>query len=213
VRLWASGGDIARLRPGPPGARVPAGGGDPARLRPGPPGARVPAPGGDPARLRARGGDPAHVPASGGDIARLRPGPPGARVPAGGGDPARLRALGGDPARLRTVTGELGQASAEFVALLPLCLLLLAGAWQFVLAGDALWNARVAARAAARAQAVGADPRAAARAHLPARLEHALGVRAGDDGDVRVSLHVPSVLGALDLGRVSATAHFERQAG
>jgi hypothetical protein len=28
---------------------------------------------------------------------------------------------------------------------------------------------------------------------------------------VRVSIHVPTVLGALDLGRVSATAHFERQ--
>jgi uncharacterized protein (UPF0333 family) len=108
---------------------------------------------------------------------------------------------------------ERGQASAEFVALLPLLVLLLAGAWQFVLAGDALWHARVAARAAARAQAVGADPRTAARAHLPAGLEHALRVRAGTDGDVRVSLHVPTVLGVLDLGRVSATAHFEAQGG
>ena len=97
------------------------------------------------------------------------------------------------------------------MALLPLALLLLAGAFQFVLAGEALWHARVAARAAARAQAVGADPRAAARAHLPARLERALRVRSSDDGDVRVSIHVPTVLGALDLGRVSATAHFERQ--
>jgi len=97
------------------------------------------------------------------------------------------------------------------VALLPLALLLLAGAFQFVLAGEALWHARVAARAAARAQAVGADPRAAARAHLPARLERALRVRSSDAGDVRVSIHVPTVLGALDLGRVSATAHFERQ--
>jgi hypothetical protein len=99
------------------------------------------------------------------------------------------------------------------VALLPLLMLLLAGAWQFVLAGDALWHARVAARAAARAQAVGADPRTAARAHLPARLERALRVRAGTGGDVRISLHVPAVLGVLDLGRVSATAHFEAQGG
>src|SRR3954466_13685638 len=104
-----------------------------------------------------------------------------------------------------------GQASAEFVALLPLLVLLLAGAWQFVLAGEALWHARVAARAAARAQAVGTDPRAAARAHLPTRPQHAPGVRTGDGGDVRVSIRVPTVLGALDLGRVSATAHFERQ--
>jgi hypothetical protein len=106
-----------------------------------------------------------------------------------------------------------GQASAEFVALLPLLALLLAGAFQFVLAGEALWHARVAARAAARAQAVGTDPRTAARAHLPARLEHSLRVRASDNGDVHVSIHVPTVLGALDLGRVSATAHFERQGG
>ena len=113
-----------------------------------------------------------------------------------------------------TAHEERGQASAEFVALLPLLALLLAGAWQFVLAGDALWHARVAARAAARAQAVGADPAAAARAHLPSRLEHTLRVRAGEaEGDVRVSIHVPTVLGALDVGRVAATAHFERQGG
>jgi hypothetical protein len=112
-----------------------------------------------------------------------------------------------------TAGDERGQASAEFVALLPLLVLLLAGAWQFVLAGDALWHARVAARAAARAQAVGADPRAAARAHLPGRLEHALRVRAAADGEVRVSIHVPPILGAIDLGRVSATAHFEPQGG
>src|SRR3954465_14339747 len=91
-----------------------------------------------------------------------------------------------------------GQASAEFVALLPLLVLLLAGAWQFVLAGDALWHARVAARAAARAQAVGADPAAAARAHLPNRLEHALRGRARDEeGDIRVPIRVPPALGAL----------------
>jgi hypothetical protein len=99
------------------------------------------------------------------------------------------------------------------VALLPLLAVLLAGAWQFVLAGDALWHARVAARAAARAQAVGADPRAAAKAHLPGRFERALHVRGSDDGDITVSLHVPTVLKALDLGRVSATAHFEDQRG
>src|SRR3954464_9168192 len=107
-----------------------------------------------------------------------------------------------------------GQASAEFVALLPLLALLLAGAWQFVLAGDAPWHARVAAPAAARARAVGADPAAAARAHLPRRLEHALRVRAGaGEGDIRVSIRVPAALGRLDIGRIAATAHFERQGG
>src|SRR3954453_21581743 len=93
-----------------------------------------------------------------------------------------------------------GQASAEFVALLPLLVLLLAGAWQFVLAGDALWHARVSARAAARATAIGADPRAAAGSHLPSRLEPALRIRTGEGCDVSVSIHVPAALGALDLG-------------
>jgi uncharacterized protein (UPF0333 family) len=104
-----------------------------------------------------------------------------------------------------------GQASVEFVALLPLIALALVAAWQFVLAGDALWHVRAAARAAARAQAVGEDPSEAARAHLPGRLEHALRVRAGSGGDVRVSIRVPAILDALSVGRVAATAHFEEQ--
>jgi hypothetical protein len=100
----------------------------------------------------------------------------------------------------------------EFVALLPLIALMLAATWQFVLAGDAVWHARVAARAAARAQAIGADPREAARSHLPARLEHALRVRDGTtDGDVRVSIRVPAVIPSLTVGRVAATAHFDPQ--
>ncbi len=128
-------------------------------------------------------------------------------------NPPRPGRTGSWPARSRErfLSAEAGQASVEFVALLPLLALVLAAAWQFVLAGDAVWHARVAARAAARAQAVGADPGAAALAHLPARLEHALRVRVADGGDVRVSIRVPAVLGALDLGRVSASAHFEAQ--
>jgi Flp pilus assembly protein TadG len=108
-------------------------------------------------------------------------------------------------------SSDRGQASVEFVALLPLIVLVLFAAWQFLLAGDALWNARTAARAAARAQAVGADPEEAARDHLPERLERALRVSEGRDGDVRVSVHVPAVIGALDIGRVAATGHFDRQ--
>jgi TadE-like protein len=107
---------------------------------------------------------------------------------------------------------ERGQASVEFVAILPLVALVVFAGWQFLLVGDALWHARTAARAAARAQAIGADPRDAARAHLPPRLEGALQVE-DDDGDVRVSLRVPAVIPALAPGRVSATAHFDRQDG
>jgi Flp pilus assembly protein TadG len=118
-----------------------------------------------------------------------------------------------DPAvaRAAVFASDRGQASVEFVALVPLIVLVLFVAWQFVLAGDALWNARTAARAAARAQAVGADPQEAARDQLPERLERALHVSASRNGDVRVSVHVPAVIDALDLGRVAATGHFDPQ--
>ncbi len=104
-----------------------------------------------------------------------------------------------------------GQAAVELVALLPLIALLLALAYQALLAGQAAWAAHVAARAAARANAVGTGATAAARAHLPAGLERGLRVHATSGGDVRVSVEVPRVLPALSLGHVAATAHFRPQ--
>jgi hypothetical protein len=104
-----------------------------------------------------------------------------------------------------------GQAAVELVALLPLIALLLALGYQALLAGQAAWEAHVAARAAARANAVGAGAEAAARAHLAAGLERGLRVHAMSGGDVRVSVRVPRVLPALSLGRVAATAHFRPQ--
>ena len=92
------------------------------------------------------------------------------------------------------------------MALLPLLLLLLGVAWQFALWGDARAAAAGASRAAARAVAAGADPAAAARSHLPARLERGLRVRAGAGGAVRVSVRVPGVVAGLRLGRVVAAA-------
>lgn len=106
-----------------------------------------------------------------------------------------------------------GQASVELVVLLPVILVVLAVAYQALLAGQAIWEVRVAARAAARAHSVGADASAAARAHLPGELERGLRVRTADDGDVRVSVRVPTVLPAVRLGRVSATSHFRPQGG
>ena len=104
-----------------------------------------------------------------------------------------------------------GQAAAELVALLPLAALLLAGAWQLVIAGHAAWAAGSAARAAARAAAVGADPRAAAREHLPARLERGLRVHDRGAGTVDVTLRIPPVLGLRLLGHTTASAHFRPQ--
>lgn len=104
-----------------------------------------------------------------------------------------------------------GQAAAELVALLPLAALLLAGAWQLVVAGHASWSAGAAARAAARASAVGADAGAAARGELPAALERGLRVRGRGPGTIEVRLRIPPVLGLPVLGDTTATAHFRPQ--
>src|SRR3954451_14005137 len=104
-----------------------------------------------------------------------------------------------------------GQAAVEFVALLPLVIGIVAVAYQTLLAGQAVWEARVASRAAARANAFGADASAAARAHLRPALERGLRVHAEAGRDVRVSGRVPAVLPALRLGHVSATSHFRPQ--
>jgi len=104
-----------------------------------------------------------------------------------------------------------GQAAAELVALLPLAVLLVAGAWQLALAGHAAWAADAAARAAARAAAVGADARAAAHGQLPPRLARGLRVQPRGDGTVEVTLRIPPVPGLPVLGHTSATAHFEPQ--
>ena len=79
-------------------------------------------------------------------------------------------------------------------------------AWQFVLVGDARSSAAIAARAGARAVAVGADPAAAARERLPRRLRRGLRVEAAEGGSVSVSVRVPALAGPLDLGRVEASA-------
>src|SRR5215213_86111 len=108
--------------------------------------------------------------------------------------------------QLRSATG---QASVEFVALLPLVVTILALALQAFIAGQALWEVRVAARAAAHA--LGTDARAAARTHLRRRLERGLRVTTHAEGDVRVSVRIPTLIPAVHLGRVSATSHFRPQ--
>ena len=106
---------------------------------------------------------------------------------------------------------EHGQATVELVALLPLLAAVLAVAWQFVLAGHAAAAVAIAARAAARAEAVGADPRAAAREHLPRSFERGLRVHRAAGGAVTVSLRVPAIVHAVPLGRVRATARLPAQ--
>lgn len=91
---------------------------------------------------------------------------------------------------------EAGQASVEAVATLPLVVLGALVAWQLVLAGHTLWLCANAARAAARADAVGASAARAARSALPRPLERGLSVERRAGGGVRVELRVPILLPA-----------------
>jgi hypothetical protein len=102
--------------------------------------------------------------------------------------------------------GERGQASVELVAVLPLIALVGVLAWQAVVTGQALWLTGSAARAAARAQAVGGGPEAAARSVLSQAR-----VKIADDGGVEVAVGVPAVVGRWRLGTVRARARFAPQ--
>jgi hypothetical protein len=92
------------------------------------------------------------------------------------------------------MVSERGQASVELVAAVPLVLAIGAIAWQLALAGHTAWLASHAARAGARAEAVGADPAAAARSALPAGLRRGLRVQRLRGGGVRVRVGVPALL-------------------
>jgi hypothetical protein len=104
-----------------------------------------------------------------------------------------------------------GQAAVELVALLPLVALVAAVLWQLALAGHATWAAGAAARAGARAVALGQDPRQAARSALPSDLRHGLRISEGGNGAISVHVRIPAVTPGLDLGRTSARAHFPAQ--
>jgi hypothetical protein len=80
--------------------------------------------------------------------------------------------------------------------MVPLVVLAAAVAWQLVLTGHTLWLGAHAARAAARAELVGASPGRAARSALPRSLERDLSVSRLDRGGVRVELRLPLLLRA-----------------
>jgi hypothetical protein len=104
---------------------------------------------------------------------------------------------------------EGGQASVELLGTVPAVLLVAALVWQLALAGQAAWLCANAARAAARAEAVGRDGRVAARRALPVSLARGMRVDKPRGGDaVRVRLHVPLLLQAWQGPViVAATAH------
>ena len=107
---------------------------------------------------------------------------------------------------------ERGQASVELVALLPLMAVLAGLLWQAIVAGQAVWLAGAAARAAARANALGADAPAAVRRVLPDRLERGLVVRRAPSGSgVQVAIAIPAVVGSGRLTTISARARLQDQ--
>jgi len=106
---------------------------------------------------------------------------------------------------------ERGQATVELIALLPVLVALALLLWQAVVAGQAMWLAGSAAREAARARAVGADPARAARSVLPASLARGLAVARDGDG-VTVRLRIPSVVGRARLGTITARSRLDPQA-
>jgi Flp pilus assembly protein TadG len=109
------------------------------------------------------------------------------------------------------LTASSGQATVEFIAVLPLVAALLAGLWQLALVGYAEWGASAAARAAARAAAVGSDPGRAARAHVTSTLRPGLRVEPLTGGDVRVTVRIPTLPVVPRLGHAHATGHFDPQ--
>jgi hypothetical protein len=84
----------------------------------------------------------------------------------------------------------------ELLGALPAVLLVALVVWQLALAGESAWLCANAARAAARAEAVGHDGAAAARAALPAALRRGLKVSPAAGGAVRVRMRIPLVVRA-----------------
>jgi hypothetical protein len=82
--------------------------------------------------------------------------------------------------------------------MVPVVLAIGAIAWQLAIAGHAAWLTAHAARAAARADAVGRSPDDAARSALPRSLEDELDVRRLARGGVRVSVRMPLLLRRWD---------------
>lgn len=85
-----------------------------------------------------------------------------------------------------------GSVSLELIGALPIVLLSVLVAAQFVLAGAALWSAGVAARAGARAVLTGKDPHGAAERALPEVLRG--GLRVSQPDGVKVGVRIPALL-------------------
>ena len=94
--------------------------------------------------------------------------------------------------------------------MLPALLLVVALLWQCALTGHTAWLTAHAARAGARAEAVGEAPSAAVRAVLPNGLERGLEVEQRRGGAVSVRVRIPLLLHGwrlpLSVGATSSLA-------
>lgn len=115
------------------------------------------------------------------------------------------------PGAEKAAHGEEGTASVELVAVVPFLLFAVLVAAQIALAGQALWSASVAARAGARAAAVGGDAVAAARSALPPSMRG--GAKVEDEEGVSVRVEVPRLIPPLPSVRVGATSALEPGGG
>lgn len=114
-------------------------------------------------------------------------------------------------ARPARAAEDSGQASVELLALLPALGATIALAWQALVAGESWWLATVAAREAARAEALGHDPSRAALAALPALFDERARTRVARDGTATVRVAIPALLGGLRLGTATGRARMEPQ--
>ncbi len=109
------------------------------------------------------------------------------------------------------LAGESGQATVELVGVLPMLVLVLLAVWQIVLVGTTFVFAGHAARAGARALAVGDPVASAAKADLPGAWQGGAAVREGQEvkgsQTVYVSVPVPLLLpGLMSLPSIQSSA-------
>lgn len=103
---------------------------------------------------------------------------------------------------------ERGQASFEFLGMLPYLLLATLMGWQLLLGAWAYTQASNAARTASRVEGRGGDPGKAARNAVSGPLRRGLKVKMdGDRATVRV--RIPIVLPGLGSERLRATRSAE----
>ena len=100
--------------------------------------------------------------------------------------------------RRRLPGGERGQATIEFMAMVPLVLAALVFALQVMVLAYTAHGASQAARDGARAYSLQQSPAAAAQASLPGAISLVNVTTFGPDHGVRVTVEAPPMLFLLD---------------